>query len=158
MNISPALLSQLFGRNYGVLKMQTAGLTHQDSLRQLPFQGNCLNWVLGHILTNRNKVLLLLDEPPLWGEAESTPYQSGSEPITSPSEKVYPLEKILSDLDQSQERLVAALKRVSPEALEKVVGEKTVGQQLAGLHFHEAYHTGQTELLRQLAGKSDKIV
>ncbi len=158
MNISPALLSQLFGINYGVLKMQTAGLTHQDSLRQLPFRGNCLNWVLGHIVANRNEALLLLDEPPVWSEAETTTYQSDAEPITSDSEKVHPLEKILSDLDQSQERLMAALKRVSPETLAKVIGEETVGQQLAGLHFHEAYHAGQTELLRQLAGKNDKIV
>jgi uncharacterized damage-inducible protein DinB len=37
-------------------------------------------------------------------------------------------------------------------------GEDTVGEQLAFLHFHEAYHTGQTEMLRQLAGKNDKVI
>jgi hypothetical protein len=29
---------------------------------------------------------------------------------------------------------------------------------LAGLYWHEAYHTGQTEYLRQLAGKDDCVV
>jgi uncharacterized damage-inducible protein DinB len=34
----------------------------------------------------------------------------------------------------------------------------TVGQRVFFLYFHESYHVGQTELLRQLAGKNDKII
>jgi hypothetical protein len=26
------------------------------------------------------------------------------------------------------------------------------------LYFHETYHVGQTELLRQLAGKNDQVI
>jgi hypothetical protein len=33
-------------RNLGIIKAQTEGLSHADSLLQLPFRGNCLNWVL----------------------------------------------------------------------------------------------------------------
>jgi hypothetical protein len=158
MDISPELLSRLFGITYRVIKSQTEGLTDQDSLLQPPFRGNCLNWVLGHIVTNRNRVLLLLDESPIWSEAEMAAYKTGSQPIAHPGENIHSLEKILSSLDQSQERLIAALQRVSQEKMEATIDEETMGQQLAGLHFHESYHTGQTELLRQLAGKNDAIV
>jgi hypothetical protein len=34
----------------------------------------------------------------------------------------------------------------------------TVGQRLFGLYFHQTYHIGQTELLRQLAGVNDKVI
>ena len=47
--ISSNDLTEAFARNANVIKMQTKDLTHADSLRQPPFQGNCLNWVLGHI-------------------------------------------------------------------------------------------------------------
>ena len=36
------------------LHMQTNGLAHQDSLMQLPFRGNCMNWTLGHVLLCRD--------------------------------------------------------------------------------------------------------
>lgn len=157
MEISPELLARLFDITYRVIKMQTEGLAHSDSLLQLPFHGNCLNWVLGHIIASRNQALMLLDESPAWSEPEIALYKTGSQPITN-GENAYPLEKILSDLDQSQERLIAALQRVSQEKMEATIGEETVGQRLAGLYFHETYHTGQTELLRQLAGKNDTIV
>ena len=44
------------------------------------------------------------------------------------------------------------------EVVETRFGERPVGQHVAGLHWHETYHTGQLELLRQLAGKNDAII
>jgi len=60
--ISPQDLAEAFGLNLRVLKMQAAGLSHQDSLLQPPFRGNCLNWVLGHIAANHDKVLAAFGE------------------------------------------------------------------------------------------------
>jgi hypothetical protein len=37
-------------------------------------------------------------------------------------------------------------------------GEITLGNRLFFIYYHETYHVGQTELLRQLAGKNDKII
>jgi len=66
--ISSKALSTAFARNVEIIKMQTEGLTHQDSLLQLPFRGNCLNWVVGHLLTNRCNIIRLLgEENPLPG-------------------------------------------------------------------------------------------
>jgi uncharacterized damage-inducible protein DinB len=34
----------------------------------------------------------------------------------------------------------------------------TIGEWLLFFFFHESYHTGQTEIMRQAAGKNDKII
>lgn len=155
--ISADVISQYFGLNYRIIQRQIEGLTHADSLRQLPFRGNCLNWVLGHIVASRNNALILLGETPVWCDEEAVAYVSESEPITS-GENAQRLEKIVEALNRSQEQITAALDRISSTDLETIAGERTVGEQLAGLYWHEAYHTGQTEYLRQLAGKNDKVI
>lgn len=147
--------------NLRVIRMQTDGLSHEDSVLQLPFRGNCLNWVLGHILVGRSRALKLLGESPLMDVPKLSRYESGSEPITT-AEQALPLSELLSSLDESQDRLSAALRRISADALAEMVQaagrESPLGQVLVGLQWHETYHTGQLELLRQLAGTDDAIV
>jgi hypothetical protein len=149
-----------FGLTHQLIRMQTDGLSHKDSLLQPPFRGNCLNWVLGHILVGRNTALKLMEEAPIWDEEEAR-YRRESEPITR-DEQALPLDRLLGDLNRSQGRLVAALERTRPEDLATVVpfrgSERPLGQALADQHWHETYHTGQLELLRQLAGTDDAIV
>jgi uncharacterized damage-inducible protein DinB len=158
---SSETLIDLFGVNLGVIKQQVDGLTHADSLLQLPFRGNCLNWVLGHVVSSRGGILKLLGESPIWSEEEAAPYGLGSEPITCDGD-VHSLEKLLNDLDRSHQVLIAALERTPQEELEKTIetfrGERTVGNHVTFLLWHEAYHVGQLELLRQLAGKDDAVI
>jgi uncharacterized damage-inducible protein DinB len=65
------------------------------------------------------------------------------------------MEKLIGDLDLSQKRIAEALGQMSEGELlqeaETDRGLKPVAQHLAGLHWHETYHTGQLELLRDLA-------
>jgi hypothetical protein len=154
-------LIQSFGATHRIIRLQTNGLTHADSLLQLPFRGNCLNWVLGHIVVGRDRVLRALGAPPVFSASETARYETGSEPI-SRDEQALSLDKLLTDLDTSQQRTEEALKQTSPETLAKVVdagrGERPLGEYLAGLHWHETYHTGQLEILRQLAGKNDAVI
>ena len=154
-------LSQSFQTTHWIIRMQTKGLTHADSLLQLPFRGNCLNWVLGHIVAGRNTVLKLLAKSPIWNEGETARYESGSEPIMR-EEQALPLDRLLHDLDQTQQQITSALEQIAPETLAATVpfrgGERPVGQAVAGQHWHETYHTGQLELLRQLAGTDDALI
>jgi hypothetical protein len=59
--------------------MQTAGLSHDDSLIQTPYNINYLNWVLGHIAVGRDSVLRLVCEEPLLNEAEANRYKTDSQ-------------------------------------------------------------------------------
>jgi uncharacterized damage-inducible protein DinB len=149
---------QIAERNYGVIKLQTKDLTNEDSLIQPPFRGNCLNWVLGHITYYRSRLLGTLGEPADWLAEQLPRYQRESEPITGATEGVLSLEQLLNLLEQSQERLVAALQQLPAESLQEVKGEKTVGELFTLLQWHETYHLGQLEFLRQLAGKNDKVI
>src|SRR3954471_19961852 len=115
--IDPTDLAGAFARNVGILKSQAEGLTHEDSLLQLPFRGNCLNWVLGHIATNRDTVLNTLGEMPVMGD-DGTRYKRESDALADAgAEDVLPLEELLHRLDQAQERITSALGRIDEAAL-----------------------------------------
>ena len=153
-------LNMLFGINYQVLRKNLDGVTHEESLIQPEGGGNCLNWVLGHIVATRDYVLQLLHQEPVWTKEIVGIYQRGSEPIRDGS-NARPLERIVADLERSQERLVAGLATVSEPELSAEAADKsaaeTVGGTLFVLQFHEAYHAGQTGLLRRMAGHEGAI-
>ena len=156
----PNKLVQSYKLTHWLIHKQAEGLTHAESLLQLPFRGNCFNWVLGHILVSRDEALALLGEAPTLTEAEAARYKRGSDPITD-EEQAVPLEKLLQVFDTAQERLVAALPQVSSERWTAIYNEErqqSVGDRVAGLHWHETYHSGQLDILRQLAGKNDAVI
>ena len=154
-------LANSFARTQRIIEMQTDGLTHADSLIQPPFRGNCMNWVLGHILSSRNAVVQHLGLPQVWTESEASPYQKDSDPITC-DEQALPLDKLLADLGQTHHAIGEALANASPEVMATLIqtarGETTLGERLVFLHWHETYHVGQLELLRQLAGTNDAVI
>ena len=100
-------------RNLDILKSQTQGLTHADSLLQLPFRGNCMNWVLGHIAATRNTMLLFLGEEAILSEAHVKRYGYGSEPVCGDGEDILTLEQLLTVLEQSQKAMTASLQKIT---------------------------------------------
>lgn len=122
---------------------------------------NCLNWVRGHCADGRDRVLAMLGEAPLLGEAGAR-CRREPDPITGDGPEALPLERVLAVLAEGRERIGATLAAQPDEALgeEEQVGERTLTL-VTLLHFanwHETYHVGQTELLRALAGKTDKVI
>lgn len=160
--ITKEQLAEGFALNLRLIKMQIAELTHTDSLAQSPYNINCLNWVLGHIAVSRDGVLRLLGEVPLLNEAETSRYKTDSDPITGDGPDIIQLQRLLEILETGQERIDAGFARLSDDDLsqEIQVGERYVplSVRLHGFYFHDTYHTGQTELLRQVAGANDKII
>ena len=153
-------LAKDFKRNSWIIEAQTRDLTHQDSLLQVPGV-NCLNWVLGHIANSRDEVLSLLGESPALGEAAAR-YRRESDPVTADGLGVVPLEGLLAVVAEGQERIEAALAVLPEESLQELRqnGDRTLplGTLLHFAMWHETYHVGQTELLRALAGKRDKVI
>ncbi len=158
---SPQALAERFHFNARLIHMQARGLTHAHSLLQPPFRGNCFNWVVGHILTSRDACLRLLEQPPTLTAAQLSVYDRDSQPLTDPANAL-PLEDLLSKLDESGRLLSAALQPLDEQSLARPVAfgsqPQPLGEVLAFLQWHETYHLGQLELLRQLAGMDDKVV
>jgi uncharacterized damage-inducible protein DinB len=145
-------------RNYQVIKLQADGLTNEESLLQPPFRGNCFNWVLGHILYFRGRQMKVLGDTSAWPD-QLQRYSWESEPVTAAAQDILPLNQLLSLLDQSQERLISRLQDMAEADFDATLDDRgSRGELLAMLQRHETYHTGQLELLRQLAGKNDKII
>jgi hypothetical protein len=162
--IEAQILLDMAERNYSTLLRQVGDLTHEDSLLQPPFRGNCLNWVVGHLTQSRDKMLQLIDEPSIWTPQQIARYERDSAPITG-GEDALPFEKILADLKTAHERLTARLQTMTVDELaapakEIIKGATSwnIGEFLHFLLWHETYHLGNTELLRQLAGKNDKVI
>lgn len=154
-----ALKTQVYF-NLGALKMNLEGLTHEESLVQPQPGGNCLNWIVGHILANRKGILGLLGKQPVWNDEDAGPYQRGSEPLTDPV-VAKNLDQMLAMLETSQESILAGLTEISEEALQASSPDDKLGDtvetMLAGLVFHEAYHVGETGILRRLLGHEGAI-
>lgn len=154
-------LAQAYERNVAIVQMQAKGLTHEDSLRQLPFRGNCFNWVVGHMVDNRNNMLDWLGEPRV-GEPGMARYRRESEPVQSDGDDALPFDELLTLLAAAQEKLSNALRCLTEADLQREVllGSRAapLSSRLFFLYFHDSYHTGQTEILRQLAGVDDKII
>lgn len=154
------MIHGLYKTNHWVMTHQTDGLTHEDSLLQLPFRGNCLNWVVGHILVSRQSILQMLGLQGSWTEEEIARYQSDAEPFQSADAPgILPFERLLADYARTQEQIAAGFAEISDEALAQTnENGRTVADRLLFLAWHEGYHLGQTEYLRQLAGKDDKVI
>lgn len=158
------ILVDMLGNNYGVILRQVGGMTHEESLLQLPFRGNCLNWVMGHIVQSRHQILQLIGEDPVWTPEELARYKRDSEPVTQEGPGVMRFEKMLDDLKTTQEKIAVRIKGFSAEELQAEGREVIKGltgalaDQLSFFIWHEAYHVGQTDQLRQLSGKNDKVI
>jgi uncharacterized damage-inducible protein DinB len=156
-------LLKAFERNLEIIKMQTENLTHEQSLIQLPFRSNCLNWVVGHLLTNRCNILKLLEAEDIRPGVNLDHYERDSQPVTTDGEGVLPLDELIRHLEDTQKRLEAVLEQEDEESLQRKVSyrdrpEQPVAFWLFFLYYHDSYHTGQTEILRQAAGTDDKII
>lgn len=137
-----------------IVKRQTAGLTHTDSLAQLPFASNCMNWNLGHLLVYRMQYLGLIDGVSQPDPDEFAIYGAGSPPMTDGSRAI-PLETLLQRLDAASAQVINALDALPAARLSEIYDQQrgqTVEDRLAFyIILHESYHAGQLELLRELA-------
>jgi DinB superfamily len=153
---------RLFTIENNLIQSQTEGLTQADTLIQPQPTGNCMNWVLGHILENQVTMLTVLGGISPVDPAGLGIYKRESEPITTDQTGVLRLEYLLEQMNAVHAALVACLAEMNDADFSREIqqGERkfTLGWRFLFLHFHYTYHIGQLELLRQLAGQSDKIV
>ncbi|MBN8595728.1 MAG: DinB family protein [Anaerolineae bacterium] len=159
-----AQLIEVLERNYRILLRQCDGLTHAESLLQPPFRGNCLNWVLGHLTQSRERLLKLFELPTRWTDDEVERYQRDSPPVLEDGPTVISLGRMLQDFEAAHQHLHTRLETTDTVELgqpgKEIIkgGQMTKGEWVAFLLWHETYHIGQLEYLRQLAGKNDKVI
>lgn len=146
-----------------VVELNLEGLTHEDSLIQPTPGGNCLNWVMGHLVHVYDLALPLVGQKPA-GDADALKrYARGAAPLKNPAEAVT-LHELAKAWDEASTRMDSGLASLTPEALNASAPfspsnnpNEIVRSLLATVFFHQAYHAGQTGILRRLAGKEGAI-
>jgi hypothetical protein len=147
-----------------VVQLNVDGFTQEESLIQPAPGGSCLNWVVGHLLATYNQVLPLLGQKPVMEEGAFKRYARGTPPLENPAEAL-DFQVLLTAWDDASDRIDAGLASVTPDMLDKPLPQhsptgnpnETVRSLLTTILFHQAYHAGQTGLLRRIAGKPGAI-
>lgn len=158
--MNPETFLLQIGTCYHIVKANVGEVTHEESLKQPEPAGNCLNWVLGHLVATRSEFLRGLGAEPVWDEADCRRYARHGAPIKSAREaKLW--DEIWKAYELTQQRILQSVSELTPQQLAQRAPfspsnnpKETVGSLLAVFAFHDAYHTGQTGVLRRIVGKA----
>jgi hypothetical protein len=140
------------------MKRLLADVSHEDSIRETEPAGNCINWIVGHVIVARGKLLTVLGFEPVWYKNQTAVYGGGDVGKFS-VEMAKSLPELLRLLDETMNALTETLSRVEAALLEPcdqlphVSEGGTVADRVGAFACHEAYHVGQIGLLRRLLGK-----
>ncbi len=146
-----------------IIHMQTEGLGDSDLLVQPPYGGNCMEWVLGHIADGLKTILRVLDALPPEHLPDLSRYQRGSEPILGPEPGLLGREGLINALDMLHAAVQTRLAEMEDAAFDEdiiIFGEQSYRRGWWALFFlfHHSYHVGQLEVLRNIAGKTEKLI
>ena len=148
-------------RNQNSILRATEGLSHSQSLLQLPGESNCMNWILGHIATFRDGILADIRQTEYMTEAEVKMYDYDSPPITINSKSV-DFDRLVHLQVQTYDAITGWLQN-TPQGLENATRKDssvkkgymgywaTVAEHFAQNIGHESIHVGELSALRELA-------
>lgn len=154
--------TKMLSWEHDILLQQTAGITDAESLLQPQPGGNCLNWVLGHLVVNLADILKVLGGETPSDLAELSHYSFGSDPIHSESPEVIPLQVLIKDYEHLSTLVTEKLSQMKEADFDEEIdfwqGKHRRGYVAFFYYFHNTYHLGQLEQLRNLAGKTEKVI
>lgn len=158
----PSDISNLYKINYVTLISNLKKISSDQSLMLPQPAGNCVNWILGHILVSRDIILTMLGQDPILSDIQSVPYKRGT--IPHKLDILLPFDALKDVLKQSQNNVTDSIEILTEEELtsgdpdsEIKWQQQPLSDKLVFLQFHEAYHIGQIGLSRRLIGLEGAI-
>ena len=144
------------------LQRNVEGLSHEESLVTPEKGGNCMNWVVGHLISTYDSLLGAMGAEAVGDPDEMAPYERGCE--TLDPAKARRFEELLADFERVHARFVERLAALAPEELAAPAPfsprndpDETIGSLVVLIAFHQAYHVGQTGVLRRVAGRAGAL-
>lgn len=141
--------STLLRNSHYVVKKNVEDITHEESLMTPEKGGNSLNWIVGHIVVHRDVIAGMLGLEKFLDEKNTELYKRGSENIDPSLAKDFT--ELMKLYDSSHEKIIEVLNE------KDFADDQEISRGLVGLGFHEAYHCGQTGVLRRVIGKAGAI-
>jgi len=148
--------------NLELIKEQIKDVSDSEMLIQPPNGGNCMFWTLGHLTESLIPILRFLDGEKPGGLVDLSRFERGSEPILGPEAGLMTASELMTAYEVLHQAVLEKLEPMTDADFdEEVPGfgrPARRGWMLFFMEFHHAYHIGQLELLRNLAGHTEKII
>jgi hypothetical protein len=158
-----AVLRHQAGMVQQVVRLNVDGVTQEQSMIQPQPAGNCMNWVVGHLMAIYNNVLPLLGQQPVMAAEQLQRYKRGSTPMQHPEDAI-DIAELMSTWDETCARIDSGLSALMADELQRPAPSsptnnpnETTASLLATVFWHQAYHAGQLGVLRRIAGKEGAI-
>lgn len=141
-------LQSTLKRNLDLIKRDTAGINDTDALKRIG-QGSSLNWVVGHILSSRTRIMDFLGVQAGTFDHDEVRALYGRD--TRPDEaKDLPLSQLLSLLEGTQQVISDAIAGADLDrVVESPFGTKSIGDLVNFFAWHEGYHAGQVVIFKR---------
>jgi len=151
---------------HSVTARNLEGLSDAESLQSLG-DGNCINWIAGHILWSRIRLCatLGLEGAPVFSEKQSELYKMGSGPLQVGASSMA-LGDLSAGISSVTDAIVNKLGGMADEEFDVAVDPARIPVPVKNANlealltlflFHEAYHAGQIGLARRVIGKSSGL-
>lgn len=148
--------------NLELIKEQIKDVSDSEMLIQPPNGGNCMLWTLGHLTESLIPILRFLDGKKPEGLTDLSRFERGSEPILGPEAGLMTASELMTAYEVLHQAVLEKLEPMTDADFdEEVPGfgrPARRGWMLFFMEFHHAYHIGQLELLRNLAGHTEKVI
>lgn len=149
-----AVLAEQVRLLYETVSLNVEGMSEAHSLVQPPGDGNCANWVLGHLTAVHKQFAALLGAEPVWEHPSLE--RAGKTPITE-AQQAIPWGTMVARFLDSEARILQAMERLPEERLADPLPDPFGGTTpriglLAVIAFHQIYHAGQLALSRRIGG------
>jgi len=141
-----------------IVDVQTQGLSYQDLLLQPQPGGNCMLWVLGHMVESMKDLVIELGGSEPQGFDIYKRFERTSEPLLHVEPGLPGLGRFKQDYAALSALAIHALENQTDDYFRQPGWSGTKGATVLFFSFHMSYHAGQLEVLRNLAGKTDKVI
>ena len=154
-------LAVQFHMNEFILRSNVGDLSHADTLVRAVPGSNNINWLVSHLVATRCAVLPAVKQESPWSDAQIARYRRGM-PMVEDAQ-LMPFAEVMQAFAATQERILAGVTSLSesdyaePAPFNPGPTPETVGSLLTKIAIHEAYHLGQTGILRRVAGKPGSL-
>jgi hypothetical protein len=139
------------------------GMSQEESVIQPQPEGNCLNWVMGHLLCVYDNVLPALGQAAVRAGGGFKRYERGSCALKG-SEGAMAMTELMTAWDEAEKRIEAGLAGLTEARLDEPAPfspsgnpKETMRTLLTTIFFHQSYHAGQLGMLRRMAGKAGAL-
>ena len=148
--------------NLEIIKEQIKGVSDSEMLIQPPNGGNCMLWTLGHLTESLISILDFVGGEKPADLADLSRFERGSEPVLGSEPGLMTASELMDAYAKLHQAILEKLAPMTDADFDAEVpgfGQPARrGSMLFFMEFHHAYHIGQLELLRNLAGHIEKII